>query len=186
MTLKRGSGDTVMIQVVSPTAIGPRDPEKEKPNAELVALRYKLVPFGGVGRDRGQADSRVRQDMVAVSDRVKGCLLRHGFDIDARSEVETPTTCAASKAQLLDVWRQRADFARILAGKTPRSELPENLRALMRTAEESVRFLTLCRSNSFEMIAFSRQPDPITVWICDIPPMVLMTERAGVWLEVEG
>ncbi|MCX5659738.1 MAG: hypothetical protein NTW19_08465 [Planctomycetota bacterium] len=46
MTLKRGAGDTVMIQVVSPTAIGPRDPEKEKPNAELVALRYKLVPFG--------------------------------------------------------------------------------------------------------------------------------------------
>lgn len=42
----RGINDTVMIQAITPSAIGPRDPAKEAPNAGNVALRYKLVPFG--------------------------------------------------------------------------------------------------------------------------------------------
>jgi len=41
-----GSNSTIMIQVVEPTAPGPHDPSKEAPNANRVALRYRIVPFG--------------------------------------------------------------------------------------------------------------------------------------------
>ncbi|MCX5662506.1 MAG: hypothetical protein NTW19_22725 [Planctomycetota bacterium] len=45
MKLKRGLNNTVMIQVIAESPLGPRE-EKVKPNAEDAALRYKIVPFG--------------------------------------------------------------------------------------------------------------------------------------------
>jgi hypothetical protein len=44
MSVKRGEGNTVMIQLIPPSAIGPRD-AKTKPNIEEASIRYKLVPF---------------------------------------------------------------------------------------------------------------------------------------------
>jgi len=44
MNVKRGEGNTVMIQLIAPSAIGPRD-AKTKPNIEDATIRYKLVPF---------------------------------------------------------------------------------------------------------------------------------------------
>lgn len=46
MKIKRGAGDTVMIQLIAETPLGPRD-DKTKPNVEDAAIKYKLVPFGG-------------------------------------------------------------------------------------------------------------------------------------------
>ena len=46
MKVKRGAGDTVMIQLIEGRPMGPLD-DKGKPNAEDAAIRYKLVPFGG-------------------------------------------------------------------------------------------------------------------------------------------
>ena len=43
--VKRGAGNTVMIQVIVPSANGPRD-DKVKPNVDQVSLQYKIVPFG--------------------------------------------------------------------------------------------------------------------------------------------
>lgn len=44
--LKRGAGNTVMIQAVVPSGNGPRDPAKQKPNVDEVSLEYKIIPFG--------------------------------------------------------------------------------------------------------------------------------------------
>lgn len=45
MQVKRGAGNTVMIQLIAETPIGPRA-DTVKPNVEDAQIRYKLVPFG--------------------------------------------------------------------------------------------------------------------------------------------
>ena len=45
MKVKRGAGDTVMIQLIAESPVGPRD-DNTKPNVNNAEIRYKLVPFG--------------------------------------------------------------------------------------------------------------------------------------------
>jgi hypothetical protein len=44
--VQRGEGNTLMIQVIAPSPLGPRDTDKVKPNVDQATLSYKIVPFG--------------------------------------------------------------------------------------------------------------------------------------------